>query len=87
MQICVRRQQICLVGFYDIFIIVGYLLPNPLCTYKLDIHDLIWFGLVWFHGISNIVGYLMPNPLYTYILDIYDLVWLDFMVYQPLSVI
>ena len=69
-------------GFYDISTIVGYLMPNPLYTYILNIYD-----LVGFYGISTIVDYLMLNPLYTYILNIYDLVWLGFMAYQPLWVI
>ena len=69
-----------MVGFYGISTIVGYLMPNPLYTYILN----ILFGLVEFYGISTIVGYLMANPLYTYILNIYDLVWLGFMAYQPL---
>ena len=70
-----------LVWFYGISTIVGYLMPNPLYTYILNIYDL---RLVWFYGISTIVGYLMPNPLYTYILNIYDLVWFGFMAYQLL---
>ena len=57
-----------LVWFYGISTIVGYLMPNPLYTYILN----IWFGLVGFYGISTIVGYLMPNPFYTYILNIHD---------------
>ena len=69
------------VGFYDISTIVGYLMPNPLYTYILDILDLV---LVGFYGISTIVGYLMPNPFYTFILSIYNLVWMGFMAYQPL---
>ena len=68
-----------LVWFYGISTIVGYLMPNPIYTYILNIYDfgLVWFGLDWFYGISTIVGYLMPNPIYTYILNIYDfgLVW------------
>ena len=74
-------KYICfgLVGFYGISTIVGYLMPNPLYTYILNI-----YGLVGFYGISTIVSYLMPNPLYTYILNIYDLVWLGSMAYQPL---
>ena len=54
---CIGR----LVGFYGISTFVGYLMPNPLYTYILNIYDLI-------------VDYLMPNPLYMYILNIYDLV-------------
>ena len=76
-----------LIWFYGISNTVGYLKPNPLYTYILDIYDLVWFGLVGFYGISTIVGFLMSNPLYTYILNIYDLVWLAFMAYQPLWVI
>ena len=39
--------------------IKGYLMPNPLYTYILNIYD-----LVEFYGISAIVGHLMANPLY-----------------------
>ena len=70
-----------MVGFYGISTIVGYLMPNSVYTYILNISDLFWLG---FNGISTIVGYLMPNSIYTHILNIYDLVWLGFMVYQPL---
>ena len=73
-----------MVGFYGISTIVGYLMPNHLYTYILDIYDLVGLGWVGFYGISITVGYLMTNPLYTYILNIYDLVWLGFMAYQPL---
>ena len=62
--------SLALVWFYGILTIVGYLIPNPLYTYILNI-----YGLVWFYGILTIVGYLIPNPLYTYILNIYGLVW------------
>ena len=62
------------VWFYGISIIVGYLVPNPVFTYILNIYDLVWFGLVWFYGISTIEGYLTLNPVFTYILNIYDLV-------------
>ena len=68
-----------LVGFYGISMIIGYLMPNPVYTYILNIYDLVWLR---FYGISVIIGYLMPNPVYTYILNIYYLVWLGFMVYQ-----
>ena len=33
-----------LVGFYGISAIVGYLIPNPLYTYILNIYDLVWLG-------------------------------------------
>ena len=35
-----------LVRFYGISTIVGYLIPNPVYTYILDIYDLVWFGSV-----------------------------------------
>ena len=37
--------MIGLVGFYGISTIVGYLRPNPLYTYILNIYDLVWLGL------------------------------------------
>ena len=50
------------VGFCGRSTIVGYLMPNPLYTYILNIYDLVGVG---FCGRLTIVGYLMPNPLYT----------------------
>ena len=35
-----------LVGFYGISTIVGYLTPNPLYTYILNIYDLVWLGFM-----------------------------------------
>ena len=35
-----------LVGFYGISTIVGYLMPNPLYTYILNIYDLVWMGFM-----------------------------------------
>ena len=35
-----------LVGFYGISTIVGYLMPNPLYTYILNIYDLVWLCLM-----------------------------------------
>ena len=74
----IRQGEVCLkpsikaidlifVWFYGISTNEGYLMPNPLYTYILNIYDL-------FYGISTSVCFLMPNPLYTYILNIYDLV-------------
>ena len=34
------------VGFYGISTIVGYLMPNPLYTYILNILDLVWLGFM-----------------------------------------
>ena len=52
-----------LVWFYGISTIVGYLMPNTVYAYILN----ICFGLGLFYGISIIVVYLMPNPVFTYI--------------------
>ena len=35
-----------LVRFYGILTIVGYLMPNPLHTYVLNIYDLVWLGFM-----------------------------------------
>ena len=35
-----------LVGFYGIPTIVGYLMPNPLYAYILNIYDLVWLGFM-----------------------------------------
>ena len=35
-----------LVGFYGISTIVGYLMPNPIYTYILNRHDLVWLGFM-----------------------------------------
>ena len=70
----------CMVGFYGMSLIVGYLIPNTLYTHILD----IWFVLVWFYGISTIVGYLMLNKVYVYLVNTYELFCLRFMVYQLL---
>ena len=35
-----------LVGFYAISTIVGYIMPNNLYTYILNIYDLVWLGFM-----------------------------------------
>ena len=45
-----------LVVFYDISTFVGYLMPNPVYTYILNIYELILLGFMAF------VGYLLANP-------------------------
>ena len=35
-----------LVGLYGISTIIGYLMPNPLYTYILNIYDLVWLGFM-----------------------------------------
>ena len=34
------------VGFNGISTIIGYLMPNPLYTYILNVYDLVWLGLM-----------------------------------------
>ena len=43
---CLYVWFVDLVGFYGISTIVGYLMPNPLYTYILNIYDLVWFGFM-----------------------------------------
>ena len=38
-------QKFSLVGFNGISTILGYLMPNSLYTYILNIKDLVWLGL------------------------------------------
>ena len=38
------------VRFYSISTIVGYLMPNPLYAYILNIYDLIWLGFINIHS-------------------------------------
>ena len=35
-----------LVGFYGISTIVGYLMPNPLYTYILNVYNLVWLVFI-----------------------------------------
>ena len=56
------RNNNCLVVFYCISTLVGYLMPNLVYTYILNIYDLDWF-----YDVSTTAGYLVPNHLYTQI--------------------
>ena len=40
------KAKLSLLWFYDVSIIVSYLMPNPLYTYVLDIYDLVWLGFM-----------------------------------------
>ena len=42
------------VGFYGMSTIVGYLMPNPLYTYTLNIYDLVWLGFVAYQQLEVI---------------------------------
>ena len=53
-----------LLGFYGISTIVGYLMPNPLYTYILNIYDLVWLGL-W--HINHCRLFNAKSSLYIYI--------------------
>ena len=57
-----------LVGFYGISTIVGYLMPNPLYIYILNIYNLIWFG---FMGINHCWLFNAKSSLYIYIENIW----------------
>ena len=54
-----------LVGFYGISTIVGYLMPNPLYTYILNIY-MVWFGWVLWH-INHCRLFNPKSSLYIYI--------------------
>ena len=73
----IRNGQ--LFAFYGIPIIIGYLMPNSVYTYILNVYDLVWFSVI-----STAIGYLIPNLVYTYISNILGFVWLGFMAYQPI---
>ena len=40
-----------LVRFYGISTIVGYLMPDPLYTYILNIYDLFWLGFMAYQSL------------------------------------
>ena len=40
-----------LVWFYGVSIIIGYLRPNSLYTYILNIWDLVWFGFMEYQSL------------------------------------
>ena len=44
--IYIKYKWYGLVGVYGISTIVGYLLPNPLYTYILNINDMVWLGFM-----------------------------------------
>ena len=49
--IYIKYIGISLVEFYGISTIVGYLMPNHLYTYILDIYDLIWLGFMAYQSL------------------------------------
>ena len=51
-----------MVGLYGISTIVGYLMPNPLYTYKLNIYDLVWLVFMAYCRLFN-----AKSSLYIYI--------------------
>ena len=84
-----KSHNFGLVRFYAISTIVGYLMPNPLCTYILNIY-MIWFGWVLCH-INHWRLLNTKSSLYIYIKYMILVGWLvgylGFMAYQPLLVI
>ena len=65
-----------LVGFYGISTIVGYLIPNPLYTYILNIYGLVW--LVLWH-INHCRLFNAKSFSYIYILDIWFILQITFL--------
>ena len=43
-----------MVDFYGISTIIGYFMPNPLDTYKLNIYDLVWLTFMAYQPLSLI---------------------------------
>ena len=46
LSVYVNFNLIGMVWFYRISTTVGYLMPNPLYTYILNIYDLVWLGFM-----------------------------------------
>ena len=44
--VCKQMINISLICFYGTSTIVGYLMPNPLYTYILNIYNLVWLGFM-----------------------------------------
>ena len=40
--------------FYGILVFVGYLMPNPIYTYSLNLYDLVCFGFMAYQPLSVI---------------------------------
>ena len=71
-----------LVWFYSISTIVGYLMPNPLYTYILNIYDLVWLGWVLWH-INYCRLFNAKSSLYIYI----KYIWFDLVGFYGISTI
>ena len=41
-----KKTGLRLVWFYGISFIIGYLMPNPLYTYILNMYDFVWLGFM-----------------------------------------
>ena len=46
--------MLSLVGSYGISTIAGYLMPNPLYTYILNIYDLVWLSFMAYQPLKVI---------------------------------
>ena len=49
--IYIKYMRFGLVWFYGVSIIIGYLRPNSLFTYILNIWDLVWFGFMEYQSL------------------------------------
>ena len=52
--ICIKYVWFGLVGFYGISTIGSYLMPNPLCTYILNVYDLVWLDFMAYQPLKII---------------------------------
>ena len=71
-----------LVGFNGISTIVGYLMPNPLYKYILNIYDLVGLGWVLWH-INNCRLFNAKSSLYIYI----KYIWFGWVGFNGISTI
>ena len=62
-------------------------MPNPLCTYMLNVYNLFGLVLLGFIIYQTFGCYLIPNPLCTYIWNIYDFPWFDLAWFYYISAI
>ena len=45
------KTLVSLVRFYGISTVIGYLMPNPLYTYIINIYDLVWLGFMAYQSL------------------------------------
>ena len=83
LNICMKYIWFGFVWLYGISNNVGYLMPNSLYTYVLNIYDLVFFGFMAYQTLLVTWCQILNN---TYVWNIYDLVLFGFMAYQTMLV-